>query len=528
MKLKNCTACRLVKYCGVGCQKAHRKQHKKACKQRAAELKDEQLYSQGHERPEGDFCPICTLPIPISMNAHSVFNTCCMKQVCNGCYVAAKKRGMIDCPFCRTECPDNDADTLIMVQARVEKKDPAAIHYLGDKYYFGTLGLQSNMQRAIELWTEAAQLGSVEALYNLGVVYDIGNGVREDKAKAVELFKKAAMKGHVESRCKLGCFESEKGNHDRALRHFLISVKMGDINSRNNIEKMFRRGLATKAQYAKAVRGYQDAVEEMKSQDRDEIKRLKKRAEELKDEQLYSQGQERPEGDFCPICTLPVALPIEEHSLLNACCMKRICKGCAYAAKKRGMLDCAFCRTPEPDNDADRLAMVMARVAKKDPAAIYFLGKKYDFGGLGLRKDMQKAVELYAEAAKLGSVDALNSLGNAYCDGNGVQEDEAKGIEFYKNAVLQGHVGSRHSLGVLEHNNDLGCDEDHKGNYDRAVRHFLISAKMGLKDSVETIKEMFMDGLATKEQYTDALEGYQDAVEEMKSHDRDEVRRLGY
>ncbi|EJK55166.1 hypothetical protein THAOC_25129, partial [Thalassiosira oceanica] len=43
IKLKNCTACRLVKYCGVDCQRAHRKLHKKACKQRVAELKDEQL-----------------------------------------------------------------------------------------------------------------------------------------------------------------------------------------------------------------------------------------------------------------------------------------------------------------------------------------------------------------------------------------------------------------------------------------------------------------------------------------------------
>ncbi|EJK53198.1 hypothetical protein THAOC_27420, partial [Thalassiosira oceanica] len=79
VKLKSCTACRLVKYCGVDCQRAHRKQHKKACRQRAAELKDEQLYSQGHERPEGDFCPICTLPIPLPMGDHSVFNVCCMK-----------------------------------------------------------------------------------------------------------------------------------------------------------------------------------------------------------------------------------------------------------------------------------------------------------------------------------------------------------------------------------------------------------------------------------------------------------------
>ena len=64
VKLKNCTACRLVKYCGVDCQEAHRKHHKKACKKRAAELEDEKLYSQGHERPEGDFCPICTLRVP--------------------------------------------------------------------------------------------------------------------------------------------------------------------------------------------------------------------------------------------------------------------------------------------------------------------------------------------------------------------------------------------------------------------------------------------------------------------------------
>ena len=75
VKLKDCSACRLVKYCGVDCQRAQRKQHKKACKKRAAELKDEQLYSQGLERPEGDFCPICTLPIPLPMDEHSVFNT---------------------------------------------------------------------------------------------------------------------------------------------------------------------------------------------------------------------------------------------------------------------------------------------------------------------------------------------------------------------------------------------------------------------------------------------------------------------
>ena len=123
VKLKNCTACRLVKYCSVDCQKIHRKQHKKACNKRAAELKDECLYTQGLERPEGDFCPICTLPIPLPMGTHSVFQGCCMKRICNGCAIAAKKRDMDDCPFCRTPTPNTYDEILKMVSARVEKKD---------------------------------------------------------------------------------------------------------------------------------------------------------------------------------------------------------------------------------------------------------------------------------------------------------------------------------------------------------------------------------------------------------------------
>ncbi|EJK55623.1 hypothetical protein THAOC_24629 [Thalassiosira oceanica] len=274
VKLKSCTAYRLVKYCGADCQRAHRKQHRKACMQRAAELKDEELYSQGHERPERDFCPICTLPIPIPMEEHSVLKACCMKRICKGCAMAALKRGMIDCPFCRTPLPDNDAGVLALLQARVGKKDPDAINHLGQEYMQGSLGLQKSMRRAIGRWMEAAELGSVGALYNLGVAHERGAGVGQDTEKASKFYTKAAMQGCVQSRHNLGCFEGKKGNHHRAVRHFLISAKMGDKDSVEAIKKRFVQGLATKEQYAEALRGYQEAVEEMKSHDRDEAERL--------------------------------------------------------------------------------------------------------------------------------------------------------------------------------------------------------------------------------------------------------------
>ena len=38
VKLKICTACKLVKYCSVDCQKNHRSKHKKSCKKRATEI----------------------------------------------------------------------------------------------------------------------------------------------------------------------------------------------------------------------------------------------------------------------------------------------------------------------------------------------------------------------------------------------------------------------------------------------------------------------------------------------------------
>ena len=270
VKLKNCNACLLVKYCGVDCQRDHRKQHRRACKQRAAELKDEQLCSQGLERPEGDFCPICTLPIPLPMGDHSGLNSCCMKRVCNGCDLAGRKRGMNDCAFCRTPLPDNDSDTLAQIHARVEKKDPKAINHLGQKYCHGGLGLQKDMRRATELWEEAAGLGSIEALYSLGVLYRRGDGVEQDMGKAAEYYKTAAMQGHVESRYNLAYFYGQKGNNDRAVKHFLISAKMGHKESLEMIKKMFMGGVVAKEQYAQALKGYQDAVEEMKSHDRDE------------------------------------------------------------------------------------------------------------------------------------------------------------------------------------------------------------------------------------------------------------------
>ena len=235
----------------------------------------QRLMTEGHERAEGDFCPICFLPIEHPTGQHSMMKVCCMKRACTGCVLAARQRGINDkCPFCRTPLPHDDASTLAMVQRRVDKGDAEAISHLAEVYYYGDLGLAKDIPRAIELWTEAAELGLVDAHYNLGHLYCSGDGVEEDKPRGIYHWQQAALKGDVISRYNLGYAEFKEGNYDLAVQHYMISAKMGYEESLNNIKDLFMNGLATKAQYAEALRGYQTAVQDTKSPQREEAKRL--------------------------------------------------------------------------------------------------------------------------------------------------------------------------------------------------------------------------------------------------------------
>ena len=56
----------------------------------------------------------------------------------------------------------------------------------------------------------------------------------------------------------------------------------------------------------------------------------------------------------------------------------------------------------------------------------------------------------------------------------------------------------------------------------------MISAKLGCEKSLSNVKTLFMDGFTTKANYAGALRGYQRAIEEMKSPDRDEAIKAGF
>ena len=226
------------------------------------------LMEKGRTRSEGDECPICNLLLPLA-DKQSTFMVCCMKEVCNGCILAAEKSGMTVCPFCRTPKPDQD-DALPLIRKRVDVGDPMAIYFLGNKYRYGEYDLEMDVPKAVELYERAAEHGIKDAHFGLGCMYIEGTDVEKDTAKAIKHFEAAAMRGHVLARHNLGCMEFNHRNYDLALQHFLISAKLGYDDALNEVKQMFMDGRATKADYAAALLGYQSAAEEMRSPDRDE------------------------------------------------------------------------------------------------------------------------------------------------------------------------------------------------------------------------------------------------------------------
>jgi len=82
-----------------------RRQSIRRCEECVASGNQLVLMTKGCERAEEDECPLCNLPLPLD-EEQSMFKACCMKEVCNGCTLAARKRGMFDCPFCRAPTPN--------------------------------------------------------------------------------------------------------------------------------------------------------------------------------------------------------------------------------------------------------------------------------------------------------------------------------------------------------------------------------------------------------------------------------------
>ena len=158
--------------------------HKKKCKERAAELRDEALFKVPTAKED---CPICFLPMPIKVLCcmslpHATISyvpivtyqfttsqsqmrryvaklctkqsyTCCGKSVCLGCVYSFQQSGNEHkCPFCNADQGGKtDEENIEELMKRVASNDAGSMNVIGSVYLYGVRGLQQDRAKALEL-----------------------------------------------------------------------------------------------------------------------------------------------------------------------------------------------------------------------------------------------------------------------------------------------------------------------------------------------------------------------------------------
>ena len=281
----------VAKYCSAKCQNKHWPKHKKECKQRAAELRDEALFK---DPPAKEDCPICFLPMPhkliscISLPPATIlsvpiydfananvelakketahFYSCCGKYICSGCIYSFRESGNDDkCPFCNSDRGKTEEENNEDLMKRIKVNDVGAICQLANYYYFGLEGFQQDHAKSTELSSRAAELGSIEANFCMGYISYKGG----DLKKAKFHYEAAAMAGHEVARYNLGYVEYNSGNKERAMKHWMISASAGEPYAMHSLITLVQQGAVSKESLDSILATYNNSCAEMRSEARD-------------------------------------------------------------------------------------------------------------------------------------------------------------------------------------------------------------------------------------------------------------------
>ena len=157
-----------------------------------------------------------------------------------------------------------DEEDVKELMKRVEANDAGATYVLGSYHYHGQYGLHQDEKKSVELWTQAAKLGSKQAYHNLGNFYEGG-----DLKKAKFHYEAAAMAGHEKARFNLGGLECNSGNMDRAVKHWTIATSAGDYSAMRYVQIEFERGYISRESINSTLTAYNNSCAEMRSEARE-------------------------------------------------------------------------------------------------------------------------------------------------------------------------------------------------------------------------------------------------------------------
>ncbi len=158
---------------------------------------------------------------------------------------------------------DPAVSTLLSLQYAAEQGDADAQNNLAKMYYKG-VGVQKNLQNALDWFLKAAEQGLAEAQYNFASMHANGQGTPKDLGKAHSWFLKSAEQGYTVAQYSLAVmsYNGQGVPKDLQIAHdwFLKAAEQGDAEAQNYLARMYYDGEGVSKDLQKAYHWYSKAA----------------------------------------------------------------------------------------------------------------------------------------------------------------------------------------------------------------------------------------------------------------------------
>jgi len=126
-----------------------------------------------------------------------------------------------------------------------------------------------------------AKLGDAEAQYNLGIMYERGESVKESKGEALRWFSKAANNGYVKAQLSLGLHYGIYDDFYEAIKWLREAGNNGEPLAQYLMARYHRYGRGTTKNIEMAVEWYLKASEQGYTSAQNEIAKMYEKGDEI-------------------------------------------------------------------------------------------------------------------------------------------------------------------------------------------------------------------------------------------------------
>lgn len=356
---------------------------------------------------------------------------------------------------------------------------------LGQIYYYDLIaenprrgfcgfGSTPNIAESLKWHRMAADNGNCDSLYDMGLFYLQGEGVKKDAKTAVEYFKKAAAKWHPKSLSALGkCYLEGIGvekDVDTAIRMHKKSaeasgydvksymswlVTSGELPISMNINKIMQIAAEEDDTLSEYVEN--DFFNDMKGEKNKDLQDTSMIEDDSYEElDLENMGVE----DLIPLAN----------------------SGNSDAQYNIG--SCYYFGDEVAQDYLEAVKWLRMSAEQGNPFAQHLLGVCYH-NGQGVKENKREAIKLYKMAAEQSYSYAQVYLGLCYLNGDGTKQDKHAAISWFKKAADLGDAVGQYHLGMC-----YGRGNGVKANSQMAIEWLRVAARQGYEDAIQVLNSI--------------------------------------